>query len=177
MAAEPFTPVGRIVKTHGLKGEVSVLFESDASLDVLVGVEAWIVPPTPGLRSSRIAGVRPGPKGPIVSLDGVDSIDVARTLSGREILVRTEDVPDGWLFAEEGEDIIGFALVDEQHGDLGEITDVIVTGANDVWVVTGPRGEVLVPVIDEVVLDVDADSRAVRVRLLPGLLPGEAEES
>jgi 16S rRNA processing protein RimM len=52
--------------------------------------------------------------------------------------------------------------------------DVIETGANDVWVVQGTRfGEVLLPVTDEVVLDVDDASGTAHVRLLPGLIDGE----
>jgi 16S rRNA processing protein RimM len=177
MAAEPFTPVGRIVKSHGLKGEVSVAFSSDASLDSLVGLEAWIVPPPAAIGPTRIASVRPGPKGPIVALDGVDSIDAAKQIAGREILVRSDELPHDWEAPEELEAVVGYAVTDESHGDLGEITDVIVTGANDVWVVRGPLGEVLVPVIDDVVIGVDEAAGRVSVRLLPGLLPEESERT
>jgi len=52
-----------------------------------------------------------------------------------------------------------------------------VTGANDVWVVHGPYGEVLLPVIDDVVVSFDEDAETVMVTLLPGLLPEEAEEA
>ncbi len=78
--------------------------------------------------------------------------------------VRTEDEPDP----------VGLAVIDEERGDLGCVEDVIVTGANDVWVIRGERyGEVLVPVIDDVVLGVDEEMRTARVRLLPGLLEEE----
>ena len=60
------------------------------------------------------------------------------------------------------------SVVDEARGVLGEIVEVIVTGANDVWVVDGPFGEVLLPVIDDVVLDVDEEARTAQVRLLAG---------
>jgi 16S rRNA processing protein RimM len=66
---------------------------------------------------------------------------------------------------------------DAAHGDLGMIEDLIVTGANDVWVVSGPYGEVLIPVIDDVVLAVDHDAGSISVRLLPGLLPEEGENA
>jgi 16S rRNA processing protein RimM len=60
--------------------------------------------------------------------------------------------------------------VDARRGDLGRIEETIVTGANDVWVVHGSYGEILIPVIDEVVIEVDEDDRTVSVTLLPGLL-------
>lgn len=171
-----FTPVGRICKTHGLKGEVSVVSSTGTSLDVLVGLAAWIVPPTRSLRQTRIIGVRPGPKGPIVQLEGVDSIDDAAHLRDREMLVRTSDLPAEWVEPEDADDDTGLVVVDEQHGELGEVVEVIVTGANDVWVVEGRFGEVLIPVIDDVVLSIDEDERLARVRLLEGLLPGGSED-
>lgn len=179
MADEPFTAVGRIAKTHGLKGEVSVIAYSEASLDVLTGLDAWLVPPPAALRSTRIAGVRPGPKGPIVTLEGCDGIDAARTLVGSEVLVATESLPTEWLEAAEEElpEVLGMHVTDEVHGDLGEIVEYIETGANDVWVVEGPRGEVLIPVIEDVVIEVDEEAGEIVVRLLPGLLPEESEEA
>ena len=69
-------------------------------------------------------------------------------------------------------DPVGLELVDEKRGSIGRVTDVIVTGANDVWVVEGPLGEILIPVIDDVIMDIDDDTGTVRVRLLPGLIEG-----
>jgi 16S rRNA processing protein RimM len=65
---------------------------------------------------------------------------------------------------------VGCAVEDEERGSLGTIREVIATGANDVWVVRGDGDEVLLPVIDDVVVDVDAATRVIRVRLLPGLM-------
>ena len=176
MADEPFTPVGRIARTHGLKGEVSVIIDHDTSLDALLGLDAWIVPPPQGPRATRIVSIRPGPKGPLVTLAAYDSIDSARELTGRNLLVKTEDLPDDWKLEEE-DDLVGTMVRDEVHGPLGEIEEVIETGANDVWVVNGPLGQVLIPVIDDVLLGVDEETDEIVVRLLPGLLPSEGEEA
>ena len=67
----------------------------------------------------------------------------------------------------------GLAVTDVRRGLLGEVVEVIVTGANDVWVLEGPLGEVLLPVIDDVVVRVDYESRTATVQALPGLLPEE----
>lgn len=152
---------------------------AEASLDVLAGLEAWLVPPPSALRSTRIAGVRPGPKGPIVALEGCDSIDTARSVVGSEILVATDSLPSEWIEALEDDlpEVLGMRVTDELHGDLGEIVEYIETGANDVWVVEGPRGEVLIPVIEDVVIEVDEEAGEIVVRLLPGLLPEESEEA
>lgn len=175
----PFAVIGRIVKTHGLKGEVSVVPVAEASFSSLIGASAWIVPPPESVRTTRISSVRRGPKGEIVGLEGVNTIDAAYSLVNREILVKSEELSAEWLGALQHEDdeVIGLSLSDTQHGLLGEVVDVIITGANDVWVVEGPFGEVLVPVIDEVVGSVDLKNRTAIVTLLPGLLPNEDEIS
>jgi 16S rRNA processing protein RimM len=170
MAAEPFTPVGRVARTHGLKGEVSVIIDHDASLDAFLGLDLWIVPPPAGRRTVRVRSVRPGPKGPLFAFDDVSSIDEARTLAGRELLARSAELPET-VASEPDEDLLGYLVVDDEHGELGSLVEVIVTGANDVWVVEGPFGEVLLPVIDDVVISTDERLRRARVRLLPGLLP------
>ena len=54
--------------------------------------------------------------------------------------------------------------------DLGRVTDILVTGANDVFVVQGPRGEVLLPSIADVILEVNLEAGAITVRIPEGLL-------
>jgi 16S rRNA processing protein RimM len=175
LATSPYVPIGRVVKTHGLKGEVSVAAAPGLPLASLTGVEVWIVPPPLSARWGRIESVRPGPKGPLVKLSGFDDLDAARAICGCELLAQEADLPQGWDVAPEEDDLIGCAVEDEQRGALGIITEVIFTGANDVWVVQGPLGEILIPVIDDVVLGASEDDGVIVVRLLDGLVPGEEE--
>ena len=166
---EPFVPLGRVVKTHGLKGEVSVAPATDLPFLLPQGLMVWFVPPVARVGATSVESVRPGPKGPLVKLADVHDISTASLLVGATMVTRAEDYP--FEDEEEEPDPVGLTVIDEERGVLGTITDVIVTGANDVWVVEGDRfGEVLVPVIDDVVLEVDEDERVARVRLLPGLI-------
>lgn len=165
----PFVPIGRAVKVHGLTGEVSVKELTALPLSSFVGLTVWLVPPPVGMRTSRIEAVRPGPKGPLVRLAGVDHVSMAVAVAGCELSVAATDLPAGW--DDDVVDPVGWLVDDETRGRLGEVVDVIVTGANDVWVVEGDRfGQVLLPVIDDVILDVDEDAGVVMVRLLPGLI-------
>lgn len=70
-------------------------------------------------------------------------------------------------------DVIGMSVQTEDGEGLGAVDEVIRTPANDVFVVRGPRGEILLPAIASVVLSVDAAARRIVVRLLPGLLDDE----
>jgi 16S rRNA processing protein RimM len=170
MAHWPFALLGRIVKTHGLKGEVSVQFDYDFSLEELTGLDVWLVPPPASLSSARIRSVRVSPKSTLVALHGVDDIASAESLVGTRILARTADLPPDLANPAESSDPRGLAITDIEHGPLGTVINVIVTGANDVWVLDGPFGEVLLPVIDNVVLGIDWSARAASVRVLPGIL-------
>ncbi len=97
--------------------------------------------------------VRPGPKGPLAHARG---IRVHRRRSCRHrpasCSCAPSELPPSWE-PEPTADVLGSRVTDERHGDLGEIVEVIETGANDVWVVEGPLGQVLLPVIDDVVLE------------------------
>lgn len=177
MSESPFVPIGRVVKTHGLKGEVSVAVAAGPPFVLSEGLAVWFVPPAPGLpREATITSVRPGPKGPLAAFSGVSGIDAASRLVGREILARADDLPDEVLDEYES-DMTGYSVTDVVHGSLGEVVETIVTGANDVWIVEGPLGEVLIPVIDDVVLEVDDVAEAISVRLLDGLLPGTGDSA
>jgi 16S rRNA processing protein RimM len=156
-------------------GFARVPIESEIPFVLPIGLEVWFVPPPAGVRSGRIENVRRGPKGPLVKVSGVEDIGAAQKLVGADMMVRTEDMPADWCEPlDDGVDPVGLRVTDVERGLLGEVVELIVTGANDVWVVDGPYGEVLLPVIDDVVLEIDWEQETVQVRLLPGLLPDDA---
>ncbi len=175
MNAGSFVPLGRIARLQGLKGEV-VVHQLDGVpflVDILEpGIPVWFVPPPAAVRETVLTGVRQAPKGTVLRFADVTDPATAESLVGRTLQVRAADLPPGW---DEPEwDPVGLLVLDEERGEIGTVEEEILTGANDVWVVRGPRfGEVLVPVIDEVVLDVDDVARTARVRLLPGLIAEE----
>lgn len=76
-------------------------------------------------------------------------------------------LPEGHYYVHQ---IVGLRVITDTGEELGRVRDVLHTGANDVYVIDGPRGEVLLPAIPEVILDVDLDQGILRVHLLEGLL-------
>jgi len=163
----PFVPLGRVAKTHGLNGEVSVIMTVDLPVERLIGLECWFTPPPASVRTARVLSIRSGPKGPLFSFAGVTDIDTASALRGCNVLARAVDLPE----IEEEFDPVGLRVIDAERGEIGEVADVIVTGANDVWVIEdGPFGTVLIPVIESVVGEIDEDEGTVAVTLLPGLI-------
>ncbi len=70
--------------------------------------------------------------------------------------------------------IVGLSVVTVDGQSLGQVVEVLATGANDVYVVQGPRGEILLPARVEVVRAIDVDAGTMTVSLLPGLMPEDA---
>jgi len=78
------------------------------------------------------------------------------------------ELPEGEYYHHE---LLGLSVLDETGASLGRVTEIMQTGANDVYVVTDEAGkEILLPAIAEVILDVDLDTKIIKVHLLPGLL-------
>ncbi len=169
--ATPYRRVGRIQKPHGTKGEVVVVPDGGLSHFDVRDVPVWVVPPPMHARPLRVLDARQGPKGMVLTLDGITDAAAAHGLVGRWLLAENDRLPAA---QDEEPDVLGYDVRDATRGYLGVVTDVIVTGANDVFVVDdGPFGQVLLPVIADVVRDVDHDTRTVSVILLDGLLDEE----
>lgn len=162
--------VGRVVGTHGVRGGLRVSLLSDFPTAfrkrkrLLIGDE---------LREVDVVSARGHGEMAIVQLRGVDTIEAAQALRGQLLHVPVEEVARprrGQYFWHE---IEGLRVETEDGRELGTIREILRTGANDVYVVTGALGEVLVPAIDDVVRKIDVAGGRVVVRPLPGLLPGE----
>ncbi len=106
----------------------------------------------------------------VLKLRGIDTIDQAEQLRGKMVEVPEEEavhLPPGHYFWHQ---IIGLKVV-TVHGELlGRIEEILETGSNDIYVVRGPRGEILIPAIKQVVRSIDLDRGTVTVELMPGLL-------
>lgn len=166
--------VAVVVKTRGIRGEVVVTSTTGLPFAVPEGTLVHLTPPPlRGIRKARVEYVDEGYPSSLVKFHGVDDIDTASTLVGRTVLVHRDDYPD-----DDGRlDLIGRSVHCIEKGPLGSIIEEFQAGsANFVWTVEGPFGEVLIPVVDEVVLDIPEDpSQPISVRLPYGLIADEPE--
>lgn len=110
-----------------------------------------------------------------VSFSGIDSLDAAEAIAGCHVLVRADDLDLDPLTVPI-DNLLGRTVVDERFGDLGTIEEVICTPANDAWsIASDVYGEVLVPVIPEVVSDIPDDG-PIAIRVMDGIVPVSSEE-
>ena len=120
----------------------------------------------------RGARVHPKPRA-CLTAEGVDSIEAAERLRGKVLYFDRRDVQleEGRHFVQ---DLIGCEVLDADTGArYGELTDVIATGANDVWQVSEQGRDYLVPVIPEVVVSVDVELGRVELRPLEGIFDAD----
>ena len=107
----------------------------------------------------------------ILKFEQYDNMDQVIPLKGMDLLVTRENA----IPLAEGEhyivDMIGCKIITDDGNTLGELTDVMQTGANDVYVVKTTDGkEVLLPAIKECVLEKDIENKVIKVHIMKGLL-------
>lgn len=160
--------LGRFLKPHGVDGELK--FKSYFPDDIDPNnVSGGLVKSAPGYEEEEItiASGRLAGKLWVLRPDGVDSPEEAASFTNREFWVERSllpPLPDGLYFSQ---DIMGSSVFDEEGNEVGVIDDIISTGANDVWqIARRGGGEILIPVIPDVVLDVDTQNRKIVVKLM-----------
>jgi 16S rRNA processing protein RimM len=159
--------VGFLRRAHGVHGEMIMDLHTDFPERLRSGRKLFVGEERTPM---TLSGARPHAKGMLVKLKGVETPEDAVPLRNQWVYVRTTDVPslpEGKLYQHE---LFGFQVVDENGDSLGELVEIIETGANDVYVVRNESGkEILLPAIPSVILDLDSDRRLMRVHLLEGL--------
>lgn len=166
-----YLEAGKIVGTHGIKGEIRLQPWCDSG-DFLKQFKK-LYTDDKGLTSLGVTAVRPHGNIVIMALKGIDSIEKAEALRGKVIYIDRADakLEKGRYFID---DLIGCAVFDADTNELlGTLTDVSPTGANDVWHITRNDTEYLVPAIDEVLVEVDVENEKVVIRPLKGIFDYE----
>ncbi|MBN1922262.1 MAG: 16S rRNA processing protein RimM [Anaerolineae bacterium] len=166
-----YLAVGRILRPHGITGELRAQILTDYP-ERLVRLRHLYV--GAAYRRHAVQSVRFHQNLALLRLADITDRDTAETLRGQVVWVALADAAP----LEEGEyylhQLIGMQVSTEAGEALGEIVEVLdMPGANDVYVVHGLRGEVLIPAIREVILSIDMEARQMVIHPLPGLLTDE----
>ena len=173
MTVKDLIVVGRIKGVHGIKGELKLLLDvshediDDFTAEVKAKWKSIFIDGKPYV----LEGVRRNKDILLITLKGLRDRDVAKCFTGREVSIDKAllpKLPEGELYIYE---IVGMGVVTDTGVDLGRVKNVITTGASDVYEVHGPKGEVLLPAIDDVILEVDTEGNRITVHLLEGLMP------
>lgn len=167
---EDYLQVGVITQTHGIRGEVKV-FPTTDDVRRFKKLKEVILDAKREQRTLEIEGVKFFKQFVILKFKGIDNINDVEQYKNCPLLVtRANAVP---LAPNENFicDMIGLKVVSDEGAEIGTLTDVLQTGANDVYVVeTAQKKEVLLPAIPQCVLDVKLDEGIVLVHMMEGLL-------
>ncbi|MCA9916757.1 MAG: 16S rRNA processing protein RimM [Anaerolineales bacterium] len=160
--------IGEITKPHGVRGEVRVKPHTDEPVRFTWLEQVYVGAENPRLMAVEQARLHQG----MILLKFTDISDrfTAESLRGEWLMVSEEEA----LPLEEGEyflfELEGLTVLTTDGETLGTLTSIIETGANNVFVVQGDRGELLLPDIADVVQEIDFENGRMLVTLLPGLL-------
>lgn len=170
-STEPrFLVIGKVLRAHGVRGEIRVLPHTDEPQRFTWLKEVYVG--ERDLKPVAVEGVRFHQDLVLLKLAGYDFRDETDALKGELLLVPMADA----IPLEEGEyflfQLLGLAVVTDEGQYLGQVQDVIETGANNVFVVKGEGGkDILLPDIKDVVTEIDFENGRLTVHILPGLLP------
>jgi 16S rRNA processing protein RimM len=161
-----FLAIGRVLRPHGVRGDL--LLETltefpdrlQAGDSVFLGETAV---------EHTLATVRLHRQQLIIRLEGCQDRDCAEAYRGLLVQIRAaaaSPLPPGRYYHHQ---LIGLRAVSDEGELLGTLTKILETGANDVYIVSGPNGDLLLPAIRSVILDIDLESGQMTVHLLEGL--------
>ena len=167
---EQYLRVGVIASTHGLKGEVKV-FPTTDDPERFRKLKKIYLDTGKEYKELQVAGVKFFKNQVILKFKEFQDINEVEKYRGKDLLIdREQAVP----LAENENfivDLIDMDVYDEEEKRLGTLTDVLQTGANDVYDITLADGRnLLLPAIKDCVLNVDIESRVIKVHILEGLL-------
>ena len=169
-----FLEVGKIRRPHGVSGEVLVELLTDFP-ERLVRDKVLFI----GANKERVVirSSRQHADGILLAFTGFDDPESIGQYRNQLLYVAGTDIPE----LPEGEyyyhELLDLSVVEEDGHELGRIAEIIETGANDVYVVIDESGrELLIPVIPDVIREMDLDAGVVTVRLLPGLIDSEKND-
>lgn len=163
-----FLVVGQVVKPHGVRGEVAVEMLTDFPGRFSLLEKVYLDENDP--RPVALEGVRFHKGRALLKLGGYDDRTAVEKLRGEAILVPIDQAmplePDQYY----QEDLIGLEVWTTDEEYLGAVVEILETGANDVFVVHGDRGEILLPAIPDVVQWIDLEENRMVVELMEGLI-------
>lgn len=167
---EKYLRVGVIANTHGVRGEVKV-YPTTEDIKRFDYLKKAVIDTGKEKINVNVTGVKYFKNMVILKFEQYDNMDQVIPLKGMDLLVTRENA----IPLAEGEyyivDMIGCKIITDEGNTLGELTDVMQTGANDVYVVKTTDGkEVLLPAIKECVLEKDIENKVIKVHIMKGLL-------
>ncbi len=169
MATASLIALGQLTTTHAIHGELRLRLFNPASTTLRAGSRV-VLRRGDQLEERTVRAVRPHGQWHLLLLEGCDSMTAAEALIGCEVCVRPQDLPPAGAGEIYHYELIGMTVVTTGGVEIGSVAEVLAVSSNDICVVRGGAREYLVPLIADVVQQLDRDRRRIVIDPLPGLL-------
>jgi 16S rRNA processing protein RimM len=156
-----FIPIGRVLSTHGIGGEVKFRYYNEVKEDIS-SYTSFFVLEGGSPRALKPERVRFGTQYMYLLFEGLDSPEKVLFLRNQELLVRKADLPPLPEDSYYDWQLIGLAVLDPVGRKMGEVTEVVHTSTHEILVVQGER-EFFVPMVEEFIAMIDVQDGAIRV--------------
>jgi 16S rRNA processing protein RimM len=164
-----FLVIGKLRRPHGIHGEMIMNILTDFPERLKNGMVVFVGDDHKPL---KVKTWREHQKGLLVGFADYSTPEDVGILRNCLVFIKTKELPPLPKGEYYHHQVIGLRVVDETGAELGVVADVIATGANDVFLVKQKEGkEFLLPVIDQMVLNIDLEMGEISARPLPGLIP------
>ncbi len=163
--------IGKITRTHGVRGELKVLEGEGCSGAWRQLAEVFIGDDPSKCRPYQVTRVAGGGKFAILGLREITSMDEANCLRGKEVFVARDQLPEPEEDAFYADDLLGLAVENVAGVRLGKLVEIFDNGAHEVYVVRQGARELLLPAVEDVVQGIYPDEGRIVVNPPPGL-PG-----
>ena len=170
-----FLNVGKIVNTHGIRGEVRVISQTDFPEErYRKGQRLTLIRENKAPLELTVAGHRKHKNFDLLTFEGYPTINDVEPLRDGILKVSKDELSELTENEYYYHEIIGLTVIDEQARELGKIKEILSPGANDVWVVQRKgKKDALIPYIESVVKQIDLDKGEVHIEIPEGLLDDE----
>ena len=165
MIVDPSLPIGKVVKTHGLRGHLKVLPYGETFSTLAAEEKITANLPDGNSLTLTVAEIRHQQKTFLLISRELGTVEEAHRLVGAELCVPESRLPPTESDEFYWYQLIGLEVVNTEGEKLGTLEEIIETGSNDVYVVRRGNQEILVPAIEEVVREVDLQRRLMTVDL------------
>ena len=161
--------LGRIAKTHGLKGEVTLKVEADDP-SAYLEMKHFFIEITKVLTPFFVEKITASGDKFFIAVQDIKTVEQAQNLVGKTVYLPLELLPklSGKQFY--FHEIVGFTVVDTEKGELGPVTEVLEYPTQAILQVMKDKKEILIPILDQVIQNVDRDKKILQITAPEGLI-------
>ena len=168
--SENLVPLGKIIKPHGILGEIKIRLYNSNSETLKVGQKIWLSLDESYYESFLIEKLNIFSNKSRLKLKNIDNRDSAELIRNYTLSVRRDDFPEIAIQEYYINDLIGCDVIDKSGNLLGRVSEIMDNPANEILIVSNGDKEHLIPLVDDFVELFEFDKKQVTINLIDGLI-------